>query len=276
MTVENHGRWEQLIDELILDEETAQSSDAWRELKAHLAGCDSCRRRYDRVSLAERMLHGGVPSLETISSSSLRRIEGAVLADASPRLSPYQRMVQWLRPRPWAYGAAAAAAVVVLLPFFVSRQPGGEEFQSRGGSTSPARAGVRAFCLDKSGVTPRCDRDSLLRLTVSNGGGFPYLFLVGLDDALALKWYAPRPPATASVAAPSGSDVPVGDAVRLGVNHDPGRVHVYALFSQTPIDARDIEAAVAQLSARGQKPPAELPLARSDVTQQSVVLDVEK
>jgi hypothetical protein len=153
----------------------------------------------------------------------------------------------------------------------------GDEFQARGGATNERAAGVRAFCLDERGVTPRCSRAAQLKITVSNGGRFARVFLVGVDDELNLKWYAPRPPELASVPAPAGVDQPIGGAVRLGVNHDPGRVRIYALFSDAPVSAQEIEAAAETLGRQHRRPselPA-LPLTRTDVVQKSVVVDVE-
>jgi hypothetical protein len=137
-------------------------------------------------------------------------------------------------------------------------------------------AGLRAFCLDGAGVTPRCTQAAQLRLTVSNGGHFQRVFVVGLDDTHELKWYAPRPPETASVAAPAGVDVPLGAAVRLGVNHDPGKVRIYALFSDAPLAAGEVEAAAERLRASHALPSQRetLPLDRKDVVQKSVMIDV--
>jgi hypothetical protein len=284
--MESHARYEQLIDELILDDEAApptKAGDKWQTLRAHLQSCPRCRERYDRVALAERMLHGGPRALGAPSAASFERIGAAVLAaaakegatQAQPAL---QRMVQWLaHPRRWVTGVATAAALAVLIPFFVLRPRGDGDFQARGGPSGERQAGVRAFCLDGSGVTPTCTRASQLRLTVSNAGKFRYMFLLGLDDAHAIKWYAPRPPETSSVAAPVGNDVPVGDALRLGVNHDPGAVRVYAIFSDAPVSVAEVEASVEHMRAMKLSPSSAgvLPLQRTDVVQHSVTFNVQ-
>jgi hypothetical protein len=275
--MESHERYEQLIDELILsDEGSEESSPKWQTLRAHLMGCPRCRERYDRVSLAERMLHGGPAALAVPSPASFERIGAAVLAQSTARPPAWQRMVQWFAPpQRWAMGLATAA-LAVLVPFFVAHKSGEGEFQARGATRSERLAGVRAFCLDAGGVTPRCTRSSQLRLTVSNAGKFRYMFLLGLDEAHAIKWYAPRPPDPASVAAPLGNDMPVGDAVRLGINHDPGPVRVYAIFSDAPVTTMEIEAAVDEMRQRALSPSKAdaLPLRRTDVVQHSVAFDV--
>lgn len=271
-----HPRYQRLIDEMIVGELAPAD---WQRLRLHLVGCAACRARYDRVSLAERMLHGGPSALQTPSSSTFARIEGALLDGAAARGRSWQRALGWLAPTPrWATGLAAAAAMAVLLPFLVrSPKPPAGGFQARGGAPAERTAGLRAFCIGDDGVTPRCARTTQLRLTVSNGGHFQQLFLVGFDDEWNTKWYAPRPPERQSVAAPMGVDAPVGAPVRLGVNHDPGKVRIYALFSDAPLTAPEVEAAAARMREQGRRPSAleTLPLLRTDVVQKSVVLDVE-
>ena len=69
------------------------------------------------------MLHGGPAALDTPSSSTLERIEGAVLGAAAAPEPAWQRALQWFAPtQRWAIGVAAAAAVVVLIPF-LARSP---------------------------------------------------------------------------------------------------------------------------------------------------------
>lgn len=269
-----HERFSRIIDELIVGE---LAPAEWHELRDHLRGCSACRARYDRVALAERMLGGGPAALGRPSQASLDRIGAAVLDGAAPPARGWQRLVQWFAPTPrWAAGLAVAAALV-LIPFALRAPTSDPGFQARGGAPQERTAGLRAFCLDDGGVTPRCTRQDQLRLTVSNAGRFQRVFLVGLDDEWAPKWYAPRPPEIQSVAAPEGVDVPVGPAVRLGVNHDPGKVRVYALFSDVPVTMPEVEAAAERMRQQGKAPSQmeSLPLMRTDVVQRSVVLDVE-
>jgi hypothetical protein len=272
----SHERYIQLIDEMIVRDVAAGD---WQELRAHLQGCTSCRARYDRVALAERMLHGGPAALAKPSPTSLDRIGAAVLDGAIARPQAWQRALKWLAPtQRWAVGLAATAAVAVLIPFLArSPSPPSGEFQVRGAASHERTAGLRAFCIGADGVTNKCARAAQLRLTVSNSGKFQRVFLVGFDDDWSPKWYAPRPPEMQSVAAPDGVDAPVGPAVKLGVNHDPGKVRVYALFSDTPVTAPEIEAAAERMRQQDRRPSGieALPLLRTDVVQKSVVVDVE-
>jgi hypothetical protein len=183
------------------------------------------------------------------------------------------------------------------------------EFQPRGGNKGPVElysthpkptervAGLRAFCLrdekvepleSKTAAPPKCERAGQLKLAVSNPGKYGRVFLVGLDSEHALKWYAPKPNADGSLAGvesvavpPSEStvDVPVGSSVRLVVNHQPGPVRIYALFSDKPLAASEVEAAGDDLAKRNiaisQKEAESLPLNRPDVLQRSLLIDVQ-
>jgi hypothetical protein len=280
-------RWRQLIDEVILGELAAAQ---WERLRGHLRGCDPCRERYNRAVLAERMLHGGPAALGAPSPPELERIGASLFAAVEARRPLWQRARGWLAS-PRHLGALVAAAAALALVPLIARGPSlapPREFQARGGAPAVERpAGVRAFCLDGERVTaldpkggvPACDRASHLKLTVSNAGDWSRVFLVGIDDAHALKWYAPRPPESESVEAPAGPDAvdaPVGGAVRLAVNHAPGPVRIFALFSDKPVRAAEVEAAAAALERRGARATdAEtLPLGRPDVLQRSLLIEV--
>lgn len=213
------------------------------------------------------------------------------------------------RPQRWVpafAGGLAVLAGVLVLPRLLDEPRGGspgapslapsvdvEGFQPRGATTPKVvrASGIRVFCLEGSSVRAvggahsgdphsgdaagavACPRAANLRFSVRNTGAYRFLFLVGVDETRALKWYAPRPPADASEPAPSGTaEEPVGRPLRIAVNHDPGALRVYALFSDTPLFARDVQGAVSRLGA-GALPPA-LPLARDDVHQASLVVRI--
>jgi hypothetical protein len=288
-------RFQRLIDEVLLGDVPATK---WERLRTHLRGCEPCRIRYNRVVLAERMLHGGPGSISEPSPSEFDRIAGGLFG---ARDSRWKRLVQWLAPTPrWATGVAMAAAAVLLIPL-LARTPQNarpvekgtgpvELFQSRGGAPASERqAGLRAFCihdkveaLDPKGKeTPRCERSAQLKLAVSNPGGYKSVFLVGMDDDHAPKWYAPRPPQAESVPAPpmskDQSEQPVGSAVRLAVNHGPGKVRIFALFSDKPVRAAEVESAVDELARRhvAAGDAEALPLRRPDVLQRSLLVDIQ-
>jgi hypothetical protein len=279
-------RW---IDSLLVESLPARR---FRKLREHLRGCEGCRERYNRVSLAERMLHGGPGAIERPSPASLDRIGAALLDGYNGRGGGLSRV-----PR-WVFGAVAAAcAAVAILPMALKPRKlssASAEFQVRGTASDPRQqAGMRAFCihfplgasataevrpLETQAAPPECSTDDLLKLTYSNRGGYQELFLFGLDEKMGIKWYAPRPPSEVSVPASAGAvDSPVGGAVKLSVNHDPGLVRLYALFGRTPIDAHEVESAVEELKRRGTslRDAGELSLdGRDDVLARSLLIEL--
>ncbi len=272
------SRFTKMIDGMLLAE---LSPAKWEQLRAHMRGCADCRDRYNRVSLAERALHGGPAALATPSAAALGRIGRAVVGGERERgLAAVPR---------WVFGLFAVGVTAALLPFVMRTQvaPVGKppEFAVRGTATDPAQqAGLRAFCLRGDEVRAldqgaACAAGDLLKLTYSNRAGYEDLFLVGVDDKWELKWYEPRPPSTLSVPAQRAVDQAIPGAIRLGVNHEPGPVRIYALFAHAPIAAREVEDAVAELRRKHASPrdAAALPLPdRDDVTQRSLLIEVTR
>lgn len=282
------GHWSAKVDEVVTE---TLSSTAWESLRGHLKACEHCRGRYNQAMRAARMLAGGPEAAFRPSPAELERIAAAVLPSASPK-SVWARLLSWLATPSGAgltLAVGAAAVLLVVLPGLKTKsefQPrGGKEVDlfSSSGSNHPLptrQAGLRAFCVAGAALSAldasdtRCGHDAQLKLTVSNRGKFSRLFLVGVDGKRDLKWYAPRPPETASVAAPTETgETPVGSAIRLGVNHEAGPVRIYALFSDTPVTAAEVEAAVAKTPAGPL--PESLPLGRQDVLQRGLSFVVE-
>ncbi len=149
---------------------------------------------------------------------------------------------------------------------------GPEELQPRGPAARSAQRvlGLRAFCLRQlpglpaqvTGLAPvtdpasgsastsstTCGISDILKFAYTNHSELPYLFLVGLDEKLAIKWYEPHPPARTSLKVRADVvDEPLPRAVRLAVNHTAGQLRLYALFSARPVTAEQVEQAVARL-----------------------------
>ena len=78
------GSFADQIDQLILDERPSAKKLA--RLHEHLASCDSCRQRYDKVALAGRLLQGGPVSLGQPSAAEISRTRERLLGRT--RLSP--------------------------------------------------------------------------------------------------------------------------------------------------------------------------------------------
>jgi len=265
---------------------------------AHIKSCDSCRGAYNRLARIERFTRTGsaaVISPRELSMMGKGAIEGALAQDAALAEATAPARRRWWAWSMIAFAGATGALLFFMIPVLSRNAPSathdGEGFQARSaGLPGAARSGVRAFCLDGAGAkvtpldprdgepAPACPRAGLLKLTVSNRGAHSHLFVVGFDDEYNAKWYAPRPPATTSVAAPPAGtvDQPLGGAIHIATNHDAGPLAVFAIYSSVPLSSAEIEAAAARLAK--DKVPLHsveaLPLARTSASQHVVRLRI--
>ena len=88
-----------------------------QKLRAHLAGCEECRRHYDLLTMQARMLAGGPEPAKGADDREL----GRLMAALNPRPAP-------ARSRGWlpALAFAAASAAVFLLLFGLPKAGTGE------------------------------------------------------------------------------------------------------------------------------------------------------
>jgi hypothetical protein len=280
MTHEAHP---DLMDALFTDELPPERA---RDVMRHIAACEGCKARYDRMAYVDRVLGGGPSAIRAPSKAELDRVAGVVFARLAPpeTESALARFLRsFLAPAPFAAAAAAVVLAVVLVPSpNAPRDLDG--FQARGSDLVKRPARVRAFCTGSDGapidlqVTPQCSIHGQLELALANPGGYRYAFVVGVQPDLSPRWYAPKPPETRSAEAPGKDrgDVPFGAATRLDVNHDAGPLRIYALFSDDPIEASEVERAIARLGERRAAIASveALPLARPGVAQRSVLVQV--
>lgn len=281
------SRFASLIDKLLVHD---LSPTKMSELRGHLASCEACQHRYNRVVLASRLLDGGPDALELPSDRELGWVGQAVLERARlvPDSAPARRSV--LR---WVVAAATAAVVVAIAlplalrtsgpPSSQGPRPGPgvahtEEFQARGAPAQPSqKVGLRAFCIHRqardaqaplvfeaasvqSATTPACQVSDVMRFAYTNRSKMAHLFLVGIDEKYRIKWYEPHPPRMTSIPVRAEVvDEPLSRAVRLKVNHAQGKVRLFAIFSPEPLHAAQVKQAVAKVKE------ADTPLGRLQV-----------
>jgi hypothetical protein len=276
----------ELIDGMLVEELSPREA---RRLREHLGACPSCQERYNRVVLASRLLAGGPKAIAIPSEGELQRVRARVLERV--RLVPDAEPARRASLFRWVAVLAASAAVFALVlpialryagspPATVERAGGAggvaetaAELQARGPGQPPPKEkhGLRAFCIRAPGgasplvqsVLPTdpaapekltsCGLGDVMKFAYTNRSSLPYLFLVGLDERYAVKWYEPHPPRTASVEVKTDAvDETIPRAVRIGVNHQAGALRLYAIFSARPLEAKAIEAAAARVKKAGQ------------------------
>ncbi|MFB6350799.1 MAG: hypothetical protein ABEN55_05315 [Bradymonadaceae bacterium] len=160
--------------------------------------------------------------------------------------------------------AAAAVAVlvagVVLYQFGLEDRPGSDgQFQPRSAAAPDdgpdfAEPDLELYCaqhesgqLDITGTDQleeplRCPLDAELKIGYRNRSpNLAYAAFFGVDKSGTIYWYGPSPAAPAPVAVEQSDEVePIGETIRLNVNHAPGPVRVHAVLSPDPIDHAEL------------------------------------
>ncbi len=212
-------------------------------------------KAYGRLARLFRAMEGDPP----LGAPQQQRILEGVLAQVLPGSSERHAG----RAPGWLTRSAPALAVLILVSVCGLLLGLGEinrdQFQPRGHGLSAtgatdARAFLRPFCIREdvvvktpplvSPLTPdaRCLQSDKLQLMITHRAGYPYLLVFGQLKSSGrqdkLLWYYPVPPTGESGAAPMGADYsPLGQAIHLEVNHQPGDVRLLAVFSKEPLSA---------------------------------------
>jgi hypothetical protein len=169
--------------------------------------------------------------------------------------------------------AAAATAALLLItidPKSTGEQPGliddHDELQPRGEPRWTRPLALEPVCGEpaRPAAARGCSRDELLGFSLRLGGESLdpraaatfeqaplYASVFGIAADGELLYYTPTPIEPARTTLRLGAPwqaLPL--SVRLEVNHEPGRVRVFALASDAPADVRDIERWAAALQTR--------------------------
>lgn len=224
----------------------------------------SDRRAYDQLVELFRALE---PADAPLVAGQRERVLTEVLCSLEAPARPHLRSNAALRFAPLVLLLLVVTGLLLAPP---SRR--GDEAQPRGSSALPSSGlvGLQAFCVRDGRVVPpppredpttpdaRCRIDEELQLMITHTAGYPHLLVLGQlaetgapPGAARELWYHPVPPTGHSGAAPSGRDQPLGQSVRLVVNHRPGRLRIVALFSRTPLRAETLFAWLRSLPPEG-------------------------
>ena len=187
-------------------------AEGFTRLRAHAAGCPSCREAYDRLSRVESALEK-----RALPESRQALLEGALFArlgmSTAPAKAPERAPVRSVPPperasffQPWmgaslGFAVAAGLAVLVLVPRSVEQDPR-DEWQPRSAQAGSAW-GVRAFCVGADGQ---------VRGEARPGG----TLACGEGDAVQFSYTAPEG-ARLSIEAAS----PSGEPLRFFPNEGP-------------------------------------------------------
>jgi hypothetical protein len=246
-------------------------------LRAHLAECASCRARFNEMALLARAAAGDAERAgrfeqawsEALFAATLAGGAGARTPSARPR-RPRWRRAEVVSALALGVAAAALAVVVTRTPVMpiatpaASSVPGVEpdpfgHATARGGSASvhefeiycaePTQDELRYRASDPFRHELRCALQQELQFQLINAGppGHEppqYVTLLGLGERGWMQWYLPSNQARrGSPSMPLGAmttPTPWGQSIRLQMNHRPGKVHIFGLFSSVPLTPDDV------------------------------------
>jgi hypothetical protein len=210
--------------------------DGERRMRAHLPGCERCRRYYERHLLLEKLDPAGL-------GAEVRIARGL-----------------GLRPRrktaaAWAFaGACAAAALTVAL--VPRHKPMDQGFAARGGPGAE-RAEVFVYRTSPSErlqphATIRAGDD--LAFAYTNAAGFRKLLVYGVDEHRHVYWYFPAwvdpkddPHAVGIAAGPGLRELP--EAIRH--DFDGHELTLHAVFVDDDMTVRRVEHLLAESTGPG-------------------------
>jgi hypothetical protein len=203
-----------------------------RHLREHVGGCAECRAYYERQLLLAEM------DRERAIAPEDRLAVGLGLANARrPAHAPLFGALAV---------AAAAAVVAVAAPTLWPRHG---EFASRGAVKQTPEAELYVYRIGRGRSPERADgtpmgRSDELAFAYTNRAGWPYLLVFGADEHGHVYWYHPAwrnadetPRAVAIQTGPEGHELPDATSHDL----DGERLHVFGLFSRTPLTTREVE-----------------------------------
>ena len=233
-----------------------------RRLDQLLEASEQDRQAYDRLNAMFGALEG-FPALT--EGQHLRILAGVQRQIAQPEEPA--RPTSWLLRLGPVLAGALALLLLVLAPTLLREQPRHERtgsLQSRGAGTPGAPGArpsdmvdLRAWCVRDGALIkqrPRlkphhadaeCLLSDRLQMMITHTAGYKHLLVLGhlrtVDGQHRMLWYYPVPPTGRSGTAPADTEyAPLGQAIDLAVNHQPGQVRVLAVFSRSAMDAQKL------------------------------------
>ncbi|MCK6550771.1 hypothetical protein L6R52_33345 [Myxococcota bacterium] len=245
----SHDRAKALLERTLGAELLSRAEDA--ELRTHLGACAECRALYDRQVEIERVLSGRT----TPRAQEERLLARGAPVDVAPRVAPDGggAPVVPLRRRVLAWAAPIAVAAGLLFALAL-RTPGDapEGLRARGTTASAGRGAWMSVFTRPAGSTEIVPlgaqirrRDALFfAYTSLREGGHGFVAIAGLDAAGRAHWYYPAwrdaREAPKSLAIERGADVELPE--EIVADAAPGALEICALFSDAPLDVRDVDA----------------------------------
>jgi hypothetical protein len=216
-------------------------------MRAHLPGCERCRRFYERHLLYARLAPGRPAVTDRLAAGLGVAREALPRAPAGrvPRLAGRSFSAS---PRTWMLAGAAAAGLALLLAGRGLPSADGE-WGVRGMAGSGLGAALEVYRVRPDGSTEASQgwmaAGDELAFAYRNPGGLARLMVFAVDDRGDIYWFHPAwsDPAEDPVAVPIQSG-PGPFELPEAIRHQPwsGRLRIVALFTELPLSVRALEA----------------------------------
>ena len=235
-----------------------------RRLGRMLEASDQDREAYGKL----KVMFGALEGSDTLTEGQHLRILAGIqqeVARPAPKRSNHKHPASWLARLGPVLAGAMALLLLVFVPRLLWENPDEAKLsglQSRG-VDSPGAPGahpsdvidLRAYCIrggvlikQRPRVTPHhpdaeCLLSDRLQMMITHTAGYKHLLVIGhlrtAGGEDRMLWYYPVPPTGRSGAAPGDTEyAPLGQAVDLAVNHEPGQARILAVFSRSAMDAK--------------------------------------
>ncbi|QDG51816.1 hypothetical protein FIV42_14015 [Persicimonas caeni] len=302
----SHEAVSQALETLFVEEnhdKAFQKVPAW-QVHRHLADCEVCRRHYDGMALADRLLAdrllsneadqpeeaprggfetgfaeasfmGALDQMLDEERSASEQTDSASSADVVDLGAERSRRMQVLRQ----LSLAAAVLLVAGASWYAFNQnqsqnnnavvTNNDEFQPRSAATTD-RTGpfdtpaIEIFCAERTADGMQftgtkdapfgllsCPKNAELKLAYDNASPeLSHAAFFGVSQKGRIYWYGPTPADMGAVEVGATDELtPFGESIRLGVNHEPGKVRVIGLFAAEPLDFPSLERVVDTIGA---------------------------
>ncbi len=234
-----------------------RSSSLPAGLSKHLDVCDSCRKLFVSLALADRQM-----AEECGANVQVSAFESEVLwKSLSNRLDIHADERDGIWPSRLQITVSVVTMFLVIFSLFFFDKwnsldsSATQGVVARGVSSSPM---VQLYCMDSSGSEPRlleadkaaCGiRDTLAFAYMNPHGKFSGVALFALDSQNRPVWYLPDPIHSSAVSIHATSRFEaIPKIVRLAVNHKPGHYSLYYMFTPHPLDFDELKRVVQDIS----------------------------
>lgn len=207
-------------------------AEGFARLRAHAAGCASCREAYERLSSVESALERrALPAhrQELLEQALLARV-----AREAPAAAPRAQAPGW---RPLALGGLGVLAASLLLGGTWLLWPREPEWQARGVEGQSRAWGIRAFCIGPSGQVSAEARPGQT-LTCAPGSSVQFSYTTPASARLSLVATSPSgeplqlfPPEGSAAPVQPGVDVPLPYSSPVTAEWLPAPLQVRAIFT---------------------------------------------